>query len=107
MGAARGTRERPRAWLYQNRDGRGRLPRVQALLDRRRADAALRNAVRAGSLRGLSGLRCLLLHDWRGGCDGRWLHAVLRAGKFRSEALAPSAAKRLAVTWSGVRFWYR
>jgi hypothetical protein len=29
------------------------------------------------------------------------------AGKFRSAALAPSTAKRLAVTWAGVRFWYR
>ena len=68
----------------------GRLPRIQALLDRRRADAALRHAVRAGSLRGLPGLRCVLLHDWRGGRYGRWLHAVLRAGKAYRRLLGPT-----------------
>ena len=84
----------------------GRLPRVQASLDRRRTDAALRHALRAGSLRGLSGLRRVLVHDRRGGRHGRRLHAVLVTGKLDfGFAGGACSTKHLAATCATVRFW--
>ena len=98
VGDERRTGQRARAGLRQDGDGAGRPARVQAPLDRRRADAALRPAGGDRARAGVPGQRRVGVHD---GLGARRSTAATRSGEPPRQARpAPSSTTRSATSGS-------